>query len=457
MVKQIKLDLGIKKKDDNESKESGNGNEAKKIDAPITFHEDKEIFTVSGITYRIKRILEHEKSLMDLWIRGEISNLTKPGSGHLYFTLKDEESSLASIMFKEQRKRLRFELDHGMKILAHGHIGVYPPQGKYQFIVDEIQPDGAGALHLAFIQLKEKLVKEGLFDEIHKKSLPEFPKVIGIATSLTGAALRDMINIISRRFPAVTLYCIQTQVQGEGAADSIVNSIRILDDLEEVDIIIIGRGGGSLEDLWVFNEEPVVRAIFKANHPVVSAVGHQTDFTLSDFVSDVRAPTPSAAAEIVVPDRFELLDELNAIRDHLKNMIINKLNQYRIDLNNQVESFALQRPFERVYEAQQQLDELEGRNLSALRNAMKIKKLEYQEIFGKLGSLDPASVLKRGYSITVSHTHPGEVIGSVEALKKNLDVEVIMKDGQLICKIESLQKLSDPVKKLLMKSKSKKT
>jgi exodeoxyribonuclease VII large subunit len=449
MAKQIRLNLGLKSPSDIKPESNKNTGEPDQSQSSEGQLKEKDIFTVKGITYYIKRILEKSPDLQDIWIRGELSNITHHASGHLYFTLKEDGANLSCVKFRGSGRKVNFEMDDGIKVLAHGKIGVYPPQGKYQFIVDEIRPDGVGALHQAFLQLKERLTKEGLFEDIHKKPLPAFPKIIGIATSITGAALRDIINIISRRFPAVTLYITPTQVQGEGSAESIVRSIKMLDDRPEVDVIIVGRGGGSIEDLWSFNEEMAVRAVYKAKHPVISAVGHQTDITLVDFAADRVAPTPSAAAEIVVPDGIELIDNLDYIKEKLRVNIANTLNRFKLGLNNQIESYAFQRPLERVREGQQNIDDLMARNASALRKSMRIKLLEFQGINGRLLTLDPGSVLNRGYSITFSGTKPGKIINSISSVKSKDEVEVILKDGKLICKIEDLYEVSDPLKYLL--------
>jgi len=444
MPKQSKLDLGL-------PDEADSGKTASAQDFPEDIDDPREgrIYTVSGISKHIKNLIEHNPDLVDIWVRGEVSNFKKHGSGHIYFSIKDEYALLNCVIFHGTMGRLRFEMDHGMKIIAHGTIGVYMPQGRYQFVIDNVRPDGLGALHQAYLKLREKLEKEGLFDDAHKVPLPRFPEVIGIATSETGAAVRDIINIIKRRYPKVIIYLMPTLVQGDGAANSIVKSIKTLDNMKEIDVIIIGRGGGSLEDLWAFNEEPVVRAIFNARHPIISAVGHQTDYTLSDFVADIRAPTPSAAAEIVVPDRLELMSEITGTQNYLKQIMFNILTQYKLEYNNLIESFAFQRPFERVREYQQHIDELQSRMKTGLTNIIRIKKLEASALGGKLASLDPTAVLSRGYSIALKGSGSCDIISSIEGLEGNTGLNIIVSDGDISAEIKDLKRIDKPITHLL--------
>ena len=268
---------------------------------------DKRIFSVSEITGHIKNLLRGDKELEDFYLRGEMSSPKQYPSGHTYFTLKDEKSQIDCVMFRRNCENLKFNLEHGMKVIIRGSIDVYEPRGNYNVIVEEIQPDGIGALNLAFIQLKDKLEKQGLFLEKYKKQLPKFPKTIGLITSLSGAVMHDVLNVLKRRYPLVKVLIVPTPVQGKEATNSIVNAIELINHEEYgVDVIILARGGGSLEDLWCFNEESVARAIFQSRAPIISAIGHETDFTIADFVADYRAPTPSAAAEKAVPDINEL-------------------------------------------------------------------------------------------------------------------------------------------------------
>jgi exodeoxyribonuclease VII large subunit len=455
MAKQSKLDLGMPE-DEDPTDGPGDGAGLPGVMSGA-LQKESDIYSVTGITYRIKNILEYNDSLNDIWVRGEISNFTKHSSGHLYFTMKDEECALNCVKWRGSGKPIRFEPEQGLKVLAHGHIGVYTKQGNYQFIIDELKPDGLGELYLAYLQLKDKLENEGLFDEIHKKPLPAFPSIIGVATSPTGDAVRDIINGISRRFPQVTIYLAPTRVQGEGAAESIVKGLEILDAQPDVDMIIVGRGGGSAEDLWSFNEEAVVRAIFKCEHPVISAVGHQRDFPLSDFVADVRAETPSVAAVIAVPDRTELLTGIQGLQEQLLHEIMGRLQQNRHEFDQLVGSHALRRPFERVHEEQQNLDEIKLRLGSGMKSLMKIKKLEYKRGADMLESLDPSSVLNRGYSVALSTEVPGKIIDSISELETNENIDVILSDGEISCNIDSINMLSDPFKHILELRKKKKS
>ncbi len=319
---------------------------------------DENIFTVSEITSHIKNILE--ANISSLWIKGEISNYKKHSSGHMYFTLKDENSSLLCVFFRQFNNYLRFETENGMEVICYGQIKVYERSGQYQLYVNQMRPLGIGELEIAFRKLKEKLEEEGLFDEFHKKTIPEYPTRIGIVTSPTGAAIQDMKNVLSRRFP-VTILLYPARVQGDGAAREIVEGIREFNKRKDVDVIIVGRGGGSIEDLWPFNEEIVARAIFASKIPIISAVGHETDFTIADFVADLRAPTPSAAAELVVPERTALLSTLESYADRMQNLLNNRV--YECSSQCRELSYRLERrhPENVLMNYSQQLDDLQMR------------------------------------------------------------------------------------------------
>ena len=284
--------------------------------------------TVSQVNTYIKAILDENVHLKNIYIVGEISNfLHYFRSGHMYFTLKDDNSQLKAVMFSSNAQRLKFEPSDGRKVLCRGRISVYDKDGAYQFYVDDMQPDGIGTLAVAFEQLKDKLSKEGLFDEIYKKPIPKFPRKIGVATSDMGAAIEDIKNITKRRYPIAELVVVPTVVQGDSAPADICKSIKILDLRDDIDVIIIGRGGGSLEDLWAFNTEQVARAVFECETPIISAVGHETDYTICDFVSDLRAPTPSAAAELAVPDSATLINYFDGIKNRLLSYLHNKIDK----------------------------------------------------------------------------------------------------------------------------------
>ncbi len=322
-----------------------------------------EIWTVSQITRRIKGLLEEQ--IGNIWIAGEISNWKLAASGHAYFTLKDQDSQIDAVIFRGSLRRVRFDPENGLEILAHGRVTVYERRGNYQVVLSDMQPKGVGALQLAFEQLKKKLGAEGLFAEEHKKPLPMLPRRIGVVTSPTGAAIRDILNVLERRFANVHVLIHPARVQGDGAAAEIVAGIRALDDYG-VDVMIVGRGGGSLEDLWPFNEEAVVRAVFEARTPVISAVGHEVDFALTDFAADLRAPTPSAAAELVVRERQALVDRIEALRRRLGGGLRQWLDRARYRLGAATGSFVFQRPEELLRQPRQECDELRMRLEAAM-------------------------------------------------------------------------------------------
>ena len=289
------------------------------------------ILTVSELTQEIKGILEEK--FPDIWVEGEVSNLKVPPSGHIYFTLKDDFCQIRAVLFKMQARALRFVPKDGLQVICQGRVGLYEKRGEYQLILETIEPKGIGALQLAFLQLKERLEKEGLFDPTHKKPIPMIPQKIGIITSPTGAVIQDMLHILERRFENLHILLYPVRVQGEGASSEIAEGIKYLNQLTDVDVIIVGRGGGSLEDLWAFNEEAVARAIFHSKIPIISAVGHETDYTIADFVADLRAPTPSAAAELAVRDKREAGNILSYLRGRLENQMIQMLQEYRTNLS----------------------------------------------------------------------------------------------------------------------------
>lgn len=395
--------------------------------------EEKGIYTVHELTLAVKKILTCGK-FNDIWIRGEISNFTNHNSGHRYFTLKDKNSQLQCVMFKWHGQNLRFEIEHGMKVLVLGDLDLYEQKGQYQLRVRAVRPDGIGELFKAYEQLKNKLALEGLFSSETKKKIPRFPKKIGVATSETGAVLHDIITVIRRRYPMEIIF-IPTIVQGEFAAASIVRSISLL-NRTDADVIILGRGGGSIEDLWAFNEEVVARAIFDSRVPIISAVGHETDYTIADFVADVRAPTPSAAAEIAVPDRLEILNRMRRLNDRLietrKRMIYEKIS-YLNDLKKSIEP-ALFR--ERLAQHIQYIDELEQRGLLSVRRIMEFKKAEFAAMTGRLNAVSPLGTLSRGYSITLKLPDRTPV-RSISDVDKKDEVEIIVSDGMIKCGVKN--------------------
>ncbi|MBI3008015.1 MAG: exodeoxyribonuclease VII large subunit, partial [Candidatus Omnitrophica bacterium] len=316
----------------------------------------EHVYTVSELTKELKIILED--SFPRVWVEGEVSNYKLHTSGHLYFTLKDESSQLRAIVWKDTAVRFKFELKDGTAVICFGRLSVYDKQGQYQLYVEKLEPRGLGALQLAFEQLKAKLSKEGLFDPAHKKPVPLLPKRIGIVTSPTGAAIRDILNVLDRRFSNVEVIIYPVKVQGEGAREEISNAIRDLNTFGNIDVMIVGRGGGSLEDLWAFNEEIVARAIYNSNIPVISAVGHEIDWTIADFVSDMRAPTPSAAAELVIGRKEDLMMRIDGFNVRLKSALLNKVNLLKKEFESLMSAYVLRHPLNIVQQYQQTIDDL---------------------------------------------------------------------------------------------------
>lgn len=359
-----------------------------------------KILTISELTRKIRGSLEQE--FFNLWVVGEVSNLKKPTSGHMYLTLKDTDAQLQAVIFKSVANQVKFELKDGMEVLTFGSVTVYESRGQYQLIIESIEPKGIGALQLAFLQLKEKLEKEGIFDPVHKKPLPLLPKKIAVVTSITGAAIRDILNVINRRFARVEILIYPVKVQGEGAAQEIAQAIRDLNAISDIDVMIVGRGGGSLEDLWAFNEEAVARSIYASKIPIISAVGHEIDVTISDLVADKRALTPTEAGELVVPRYDQLEDSLVKIKARLIQYLYNKILLMKSRMQGIKNSFSFKRPFDKVFRLQQELDEITQRLVTRSKH---IVELERQRLIGfanRLDNVSPLKVLNRGYSITTN-------------------------------------------------------
>ncbi|MBN1471717.1 MAG: exodeoxyribonuclease VII large subunit [Syntrophaceae bacterium] len=441
----------------------------------------KEIVTVSQLNDNIKFLLEETFDL--LWVEGEISNLRRPQSGHLYFTLKDEKSQIKAVFFRQYGgyvRRNNFELEEGLKVLCRARLNVYLPRGEYQLVVESVEPLGVGALQKAFEQLKAKLFSEGLFDECHKKSLPFLPEKIGVITSPSGAVIRDILNITKRRFPISDILIAPVRVQGDEAVADIMQALRNLHSYGKIDVIIIARGGGSLEDLAPFNDEALARAVFNSSIPIISAVGHETDFTICDFVADLRAPTPSAAAELVVPQRLDLIASIDMLRQRMASGVCRYLEFNRNQLAGLQDRLKDPRRF--VVNLKIKLDDLKERLVSAfdherqiLSNEIRRLKLQLahqspaitireRKIFIKtiqkdllnnfssrltackerlqkdsaiLESLSPLAVLQRGYSIT-RHIASGKVIRQTDDLKTGEDVNVRLARGHFNAKIEKI-------------------
>jgi exodeoxyribonuclease VII large subunit len=370
-----------------------------------------------------------EEAFPAIWVEGEISNYKFYPSGHRYFSLKDEEAVLRCTIWRGVGQYLDFEPEDGLKVHVFGNLTVYEKRGDYQLNVLKLLPVGRGALELAFQKLKEKLFKEGLFDKEHKKPIPDFPQRIGIVTSPIGAALQDMLNVFRRRFSPVELYLYPAQVQGEQAKGQIVDGIRAFNDWGEVEVIIVGRGGGSLEDLWAFNEEEVARAIYASRIPVVSAVGHEIDFTIADFVADLRAPTPSAAAEMVVPDKEDLKGVVGSLRERIAGLFTHQLEQAESRFEAVLESYGLRKPSDLVVQKMQAVDEHSRRAAIALSHRLEKSRLELKSVGERLTSLSPKSVLSRGYSI-VRLLPDKKVVREYKEIKVEEVVELIFSNGK---------------------------
>ncbi|MBI3353706.1 MAG: exodeoxyribonuclease VII large subunit [Nitrospirae bacterium] len=388
----------------------------------------RRILTVSDLTSLIKSDLE--ESFYDIWIEGEISNLRIPASGHSYLTLKDEASQIKAVLFKSSARNIKFELKDGIHIICHGRLTVYEPRGEYQIVIDLVEPRGIGALQLAFEQLKEKLAKEGLFDPERKRPIPLLPGKIGIITSLTGAAIRDMLNIINRRFANVHIIINPVPVQGEGAGAEIAKAIAEMNEFKDIDVLIVGRGGGSLEDLWAFNEEVVARAIYNSRIPVISAVGHEIDFTIADFVADLRAPTPSAAAELVVKNKIDLMESMSHLSSRLKNGIKTLFDAKRSALREEIR--AMKDPATRINEYIQRIDDLSIRLSGRISRYLDGLKKQAEAAAGKLNALSPLATLSRGYSIAMKIPDM-KIIKEAGEVKEGDEVNIRLNKGSLIC------------------------
>lgn len=398
---------------------------------PSNFH----IFTVEELTLYIKHKLTSDDNLLDIWIQGEISNFVHHTSGHFYFTLKDERSQIPCAMFRWANEALKFKLEDGMKVIAKGSIDVYSPQGRYNFVVSEVHPKGIGELYLKYLQLKERLAKEGLFDVKFKKTMPRFPGRVGIITSPTGAALQDIVNIMRRRFPFTEVLLVPTLVQGENAGEDIVRSIHLLNDFGDVNVAIVGRGGGSIEDLWPFNEEIVARAIFESEVPIISAVGHETDFTIADFVADLRAATPSAAAELVVPDKTEIIRQIIALQDAMLQSMRSMLDVQENRLEGSRTALKPRLLMDRIIQYQQRTDDFTSKLMMRIEHKLEICRSRYDALNEMLDAVSPLATLRRGYSITLKMPEES-IVDTVENVGSGDDVKVILQDGEMKCKVE---------------------
>ena len=391
------------------------------------------VLSVSQINFYIKSIIENDGSLQFVLVTGEISNLTvHQRSGHIYLSLKDSNSVISAVMFAGNARRLKFRLENGMKVICRGRISVYEPSGRYQLYIEDMQPDGVGALTLAFEQLKKSLAQKGLFDNAHKKPLPKFPKTIGVITSPTGAAVQDITNIIRRRFPSANIVLAPVLVQGESAPEQLVRAVNKFSASKIADVIIIGRGGGSAEDLWAFNDEQLAYAVYNCETPIISGVGHETDFTICDFVADVRASTPSAAAELAVPDRQELMSYYFKQKQYISAMLDRKIKTAQLRLENQQRRMSASSPKLKAEQLEKQLSAKSEKLTRFMNIYISDKENKLIAAKAKLDGLNPLNVLNRGYAIAEKDE---KIITSSKQLKDGDDFTVILSDGKINAKV----------------------
>ena len=395
------------------------------------------VLSVSQLNRYVKSRMDADENLFNVFLVGEISNFTDHyKTGHFYFSLKDEEAQIKAVMFRQNALKVKFRPENGLRVIVRGRVSLYEAAGSYQVFVDDMQPDGVGALNLAFEQLKERLEREGLFDAAHKKPLPRFPERIGVITSETGAAVQDILNILGRRFPYAQVVLAPVLVQGEGAPAQLIDALQSFNAFKNVDVIILGRGGGSAEDLWAFNDERLAYAVYRSQIPVISAVGHETDFTICDFVADLRAPTPSAAAELAVPDQMQLRAEIHTLLSRMQRTVTNNLREQRLRLEQSTQKSVLKNPnlyFDtkrmQLISVSTQFDALEKAILHRAR-------IRLQENAAKLQALSPLSVLARGYSVTT--LADGTVVHSANQLSENTEITVQLADGKAACTVKEI-------------------
>ncbi|MGG7619942.1 exodeoxyribonuclease VII large subunit [Bacillus coreaensis] len=444
--------------------------------------EEKQYVTITALTKYIKRKFDADPHLQDMYVKGEISNFKQHSSGHMYFTLKDEKARILAVMFSSFNKSIKFRPENGMEVLVKGDITVYEQSGQYQMYIKEMQPDGIGDLYLAFEQLKEKLLKQGLFSKEHKKPLPKYPHTVGVITSPTGAAIRDILTTLKRRYPIANIMVIPALVQGEQGAASIVKAIEQANQLHEIDVLIVGRGGGSIEELWSFNEEIVARAIFSSRIPIISAVGHETDTTIADYVADLRAPTPTGAAELAVPHIDELIERVLTRQTRIIRKIKEKINVQAQRYDRLSKSYAFKYP-QRLYEQKlEQVDKstellqraaqalflnrneeyirtkrrLERHNLNTLlqtavqqqtktekalnrafANLLLAKKKEHQRVNMALDALSPLKIMDRGYSLV--YDKENHLVKSTDQIQLNDNIKIKLVDGSITCEVLEIE------------------
>lgn len=394
---------------------------------------EPKILTVSQLNFYVKSVLDSDPRLNYVFLCGEISNLADHyRSGHIYLSLKDNKSVIRAVMFAGNARNLKFKPMEGMKVICRGRVTLYEATGQYQYYIEDMQPDGIGALYQAYEQLKEKLQSKGLFDESHKKPIPYCPKTIGVITSPTGAAVQDIKNILTRRFPSVNIVLCPVLVQGDNAAPQLVDAVNKLNEYDLCDTIIIGRGGGSIEDLWAFNDENLAYAIYNSHIPVISAVGHETDFTICDFVSDLRAPTPSAGAELAVPDRNEILQNLDAQRQYLSSLMDKKLIENNNIVSEMTTKLLSLSPDDKIAKLYNDLDFLSQKYENNSNRIFQNTANKIELLATKLESLNPVSILKRGYSVV---TNNDKTVTSVKDVKNGDTLAINVTDGKIISKV----------------------
>lgn len=398
-----------------------------------------DVLTVSQLNFYIKSIIDEDINLRTVFLCAEISNFTNHvKSGHFYLTLKDKNSSIKAVMFKMSAQRLKFIPENGMSVLVRGRISVFEKTGQYQLYIDDMQPDGLGSFNLAFEQLKERLSKEGLFDESFKKPLPSVPQKIGVVTSPTGAAIKDILNVLQRRFPCTQVILYPVQVQGEKAPIEIATALRDISQRNNVDVIILGRGGGSIEELWAFNDELVARAIFDCQIPVISGVGHETDFTIADFVSDLRAPTPSAAAELAVPSKLDEQKKINMINNLCYNLICSKINRDKERLGTLLSKSFMKSPLQLLDNRRMILDSYNEKINNLISNSITDSKYKFSILVNKLDALSPLKVMLRGYSIT---TKENDIVKSVNDIEVGDSLKIKLSDGYTLCEVKNKERV----------------
>ena len=407
--------------------------------------ENQTVYGIGELNTRVKALLDANPALGNVFVRGELSNYKGPHPpGHMYFSLKDADGVISAVMFRDSVYRLNFRPDNGMKVVAHGRVSLFPKSGTYQIYIDHMAPDGLGSLYAAYLKLKEKLENEGLFDPSHKRKLPKFPSAVGVVTSPTGAAIQDMLKTIAKRYPLAQVNLYPALVQGPGAPADLLRGIRFFGSHPELaDVIIIGRGGGSIEDLWAFNDEALARAIYACPIPVVSAVGHETDFTICDFVADLRVPTPTAGAVAVVPDRLELLNLLSGWRRGLEGLVLQDLKKRAADLERLQKRRVMQSPLEPLNEKRMQLDYAVQRLARTGEGYLGERRVKLRALEAGLKAMSPLAVLDRGYSILTDED--GKSVGSAEDLEIGQTVRVRLRDGSAGAEIREIKRKEEKI------------